>query len=334
MRGSISAWETLKITPERISNDTLYFIYQNAETSTEGKLYLGQKLISGVGDGSFSGDININDIGDVYIDDETLADKQILVYNDTTEQWENTSLSTIINTAVGIMQGATAAADGASGLVPVPRAGDQDKFLKGNGTWSTINIPTFNSDVFSLNNNELNLQGYGLAQVGAVPIKTNNGLEWSTGLVGTLDRQITTLEKLRNQLNGTDPEPISYSTIYMVPNGNDSMSANKYDEYMVIGDNLELLGTFGEVNLANYVPYTVFDTTISSLEDILNDHENAQTGETDLGLVSRVTIIENNYVTKAQIGDLNTLILSDSNTTLVEEVNTINERLKWHNLTA
>jgi len=107
MRGSVSAWETLKTTPEKISDDTLYFIYRNAQTSTEGKLYLGQKLISGVGDGSFSGDISINDIGDVYIDDETLSDKQILVYNDTTEQWENASLSTIINTAVGIMQGAT-----------------------------------------------------------------------------------------------------------------------------------------------------------------------------------------------------------------------------------
>jgi hypothetical protein len=30
MRGSVSAWETLKLTPEKISNDTLYFIYQNA----------------------------------------------------------------------------------------------------------------------------------------------------------------------------------------------------------------------------------------------------------------------------------------------------------------
>ena len=123
MRGSVAAWEALKLTPNKISNDTLYFIYQNAETSTDGKLYLGLKLISGVGSGS-TGDININDIGDVYIDNEILADKQILVYNETTEQWENTSLSTIINTAVGVMQGATASAAGISGLVPVPQAGD------------------------------------------------------------------------------------------------------------------------------------------------------------------------------------------------------------------
>ena len=41
MRGSIAAWNILKTTPENISNDTLYFIYENAETSTDGKLYLG-----------------------------------------------------------------------------------------------------------------------------------------------------------------------------------------------------------------------------------------------------------------------------------------------------
>lgn len=328
MRGSISAWETLNLTPERISDDTLYFIYENAELSTEGKLYLGQKLISGSGSGD---SININDIGDVYIDDEALNDKQILVYNDTTQRWENTSLSTIINTAVGIMHGATSVADGSYGLVPTPHAGDQNKFLRGDGNWATINTPTFNSEIFVLNNGEVSLAGYGMAAVGTVPIKTNNGIEWSSSLVGKLNRQITTLEKLQNQLNGTDPDPISEDTIYMVLKDS-TASPNKYDEYMVIGNSLELLGSFGEVNLNNYVTTTVFNNTVQSLENILNDHPNAQTGETDLGLISRVTTIENNYVTQAQIGDLTTLLHTGNNTTLVEEVNTINERLKWHSL--
>lgn len=34
--------------------------------------------------------------------------------------------------------GATATEDGTSGLVPKPEAGDQDKFLKGDGTWGTV----------------------------------------------------------------------------------------------------------------------------------------------------------------------------------------------------
>lgn len=332
MRGSTTAWATLKQTPSQISDDTLYFIYENAQTSTEGKLYLGQKLISGAGNsGSVSGNININDIGDVYIDDESLSDAQILVYNDTTEQWENTSLSTIIGTAIGTMQGATSLTDGAAGLVPVPRAGDQRKFLRGDGAWVTIDIPTFNSDVFVLDNNEVNLQGYNLAPTGAIPIKTSNGIEWSTNLVGKLNRQITTLEKLQNQLNGIDPDPINEDTIYMVLNSNSS--PNRYDEYMIIGNTLELLGAFGQVDLTNYVTTTTFNTTVSSLNQILNDHEDPVTGETEYGLISRVTNIENNYITQSQqIGDLSTLLFSDNNTTLVEEVNTINERLKWHDL--
>lgn len=332
MRGSTSAWENLLTTPERISDDILYFIYQNAQTATEGKLYLGKKLISGVGNGgSISGDINLSDLGDIFIDEEMLSDKQILVYNDTSERWENTSLSTIINTAVGVMQGATAITNGVSGLVPVPSAGDQNKFLKGNGTWTTINLPTFNAEIFSLNNDEVSLQNYNLALVGSVPIKTRNGIEWSTALTGTLNRQITTLEKLQNQLNGTDPDPLDENTIYMVANNN-SESSNRYDEYMIINNTLELLGSFGEVNLTNYVTNTVFNTAVQSLENILNDQINEQTGETEYGLISRVTTIENNYVSKAQIGDLNNLLLSNNNTTLVEEVNTINERLKWHDI--
>lgn len=35
-----------------------------------------------------------------------------------------------------VMTGATASTDGAKGLVPKPFAGDQDKYLKGDGTWA------------------------------------------------------------------------------------------------------------------------------------------------------------------------------------------------------
>lgn len=36
------------------------------------------------------------------------------------------------------MTGATASTDGISGLVPVPVAGDQLKFLRGDGSWATV----------------------------------------------------------------------------------------------------------------------------------------------------------------------------------------------------
>lgn len=43
--------------------------------------------------------------------------------------------------AVTEMTGATADTDGASGLVPAPAAGDEGKFLRGDGTWGEIDIP-------------------------------------------------------------------------------------------------------------------------------------------------------------------------------------------------
>ena len=40
------------------------------------------------------------------------------------------------------MTGATASADGTAGIVPAPEAGDQGKYLKGNGTWAAIPVFT------------------------------------------------------------------------------------------------------------------------------------------------------------------------------------------------
>ena len=329
IRGSIEAWELLNQTPNRIDDDTLYFIYASVENPREGKLYLGQKLISGVGS---DGIININDIGDVYINDSTLADRQILIYNDTTQRWENTSLSMIIENPIGEMSGATENTNGSSGLVPAPSAGDQDKFLSGDGTWKLIAVPSFNDDVFSVVNNEVTLNGFGLAPVGSLPIKTSNGIEWSTATPGTLNKRVTTLEKLQAQISGEDDEPLDANAIYMVANGNSPDSTNCYDEYIIVGGHLELLGTFGTVDLVNYVTIPTFHTAISSLEEILNDTFDEDTGKTNLGLISRVDLIEQTYITRQEIGDLNSLILSEGNTTLVEEVNTISDRLKWHEL--
>lgn len=40
--------------------------------------------------------------------------------------------------ADNIFVGATSAAPGSKGLVPQPQAGDDTKFLKGDGTWATV----------------------------------------------------------------------------------------------------------------------------------------------------------------------------------------------------
>lgn len=333
IRGSVTAWETLNLTPQNIDDDTLYFIYESAQNTKEGKLYLGQKLISGTG-GNSSGVININDIGDISIGNEVpLSDAQILVYNDTSQKWENASLSTIINTAIGSMRvfsGATENMPGLSGIVPAPPAGAQDKFLKGDGSWDFTPRHSFDNNVFDVLNNVVSLSGFSAAAANTIPVKSNDGgIRWTTMATGQLNRTITTLEKLQAQLAGTDPDPIDENTIYMVANSNDPSSNNAYDEYMIINNRLERLGTFGQVDLTNYVQVPTFNTAIGTLNDTLYDTTDENTGEIIPGLVSRVNTLETGFV---QIGNLNTLVLSPGNTTLVDEVNTLGDRMKWHEL--
>ena len=49
------------------------------------------------------------------------------------------------NTTYSAFKGATASAAGGSGLVPAPAQGDQDKFLKANGTWATPPNTTYSN---------------------------------------------------------------------------------------------------------------------------------------------------------------------------------------------
>lgn len=49
-----------------------------------------------------------------------------------------------LNSATAVMTGASISGDGAKGLVPKPVTGDQDKYLKGDGTWATVSSgPTY-----------------------------------------------------------------------------------------------------------------------------------------------------------------------------------------------
>lgn len=119
-------------------NDTLYFVTEVNKNT--GKLYLGEKIIS---DGSAGGNIDltqtsINDFKDVVIG-AGVKDGDVLVYED--GLWINKPMAEAI---VSIMTGATADTRGQAGLVPAPQAGDQDKFLRGDGQWTTVvsQLPT------------------------------------------------------------------------------------------------------------------------------------------------------------------------------------------------
>ena len=289
IRSSAAAWANLLLTPAKIDDDTLYFIYEASDT-TKGKLYLGQRLISGVEEGD-SSSVNISDIGGIYIDDETLGNKQILVYNEANDQWENTPLSDIIGEAVSVMTGATAAADGVAGLVPQPKADQQMNFLRGDGTWASINTPSFDSSVLISNDqNQITLTGIEQAAIGTIPVKTTNGIEWRQQSSEQLNRTIVTMEQLNDLIAN---EEYDANTIYMVSKSNVEDNSDCYDEYLVINNQAERLGTFGAVNLSDYVTNTVFENRVGNLENILNDKTDSETGNLTPGLVTRFETLEN-----------------------------------------
>lgn len=56
----------------------------------------------------------------------------------------STSTQTTKDTEYSVFRGATNSADGSNGLVPAPKSGKQDSFLKGDGTWGTPENTKYN----------------------------------------------------------------------------------------------------------------------------------------------------------------------------------------------
>lgn len=128
MRGTQALYNSLATK----DSDTLYFVYESAGSET-GKLYLGNKLISGSSSNP-SGNISLADVADIALNGQT--DGDLLVYDEAKGKWVNMPVAEALS--VPVMTGATATDNGISGLVPVPVAGDQLKFLRGDGTWATV----------------------------------------------------------------------------------------------------------------------------------------------------------------------------------------------------
>lgn len=117
--------------------DTLYFIAE--PTASEGCLYLGNKLIAGNGE-SNSGDLSellsLNDLSDVIVNSLDLADASFLIYDKSQQAWVNCSKEALV------FGGSSSLSNGAAGLVPAPQAGEENKFLRGDGQWADPPVVT------------------------------------------------------------------------------------------------------------------------------------------------------------------------------------------------
>jgi hypothetical protein len=134
LRGTPTAYAAL---PEKDA-DTLYFIV--AKDATVGKLYLGNILVAG--GVNAEGDNIVDSLGElVDVNLAGLKTGQVLGFNGT--EWVPTTLPEAVTGSV--MAGATATTAGTSGYVPAPQAGDENKFLRGDGSWA--DVPTTNVDL-------------------------------------------------------------------------------------------------------------------------------------------------------------------------------------------
>lgn len=114
--------------------DCLYFISEQG--ATQGSLYLGEKLISG----SITSNISLSNLEDILLG-ENITSNSLLIYDADQGKWVNKPFSEIFGDITGDlieMVGATSDRDGLSGTVPKPLAGDQNKFLRGDGTWAEV----------------------------------------------------------------------------------------------------------------------------------------------------------------------------------------------------
>ena len=299
------------------SSDTLYFVSDNDST---GRLYLGAKLIGGADGGASS----LTELADIAIDQ--LGDNQVLVYNSDEGKWENAS----IYTAIGVMTGATASTAGQSGLVPVPAAGDNNKFLRGDGTWSQVlpNFSAVNADSVLHVDNTGNLewasvgdlQSELVSEVSSLQSVVTNNIYTKTEVDNAIAAAAFLKRRIVNSVQDIDTDAADADQyIYMVRNDN-AAGNNLYNEYLVINGVPELISSgTGSVDLTGYVTTGDLNTALTNKE------------------ISILQSVASNYVTLTQynseVGDLSQLTITQNNgNTLVDQVNDLTDRLTWYEL--
>lgn len=252
-RGTIAAYNRLS----KKDKNTLYFIYDNDDT-TRGSLYLGDRLISAnVGSGSSIG--ALSDLQDTLITETHTGD---FLVQDSSGKWKNVPLEEVIN------------------------------LIKNAETASLLNIDESQFS-FTPVSGELSLKGFSSASTGMVPVKDNNDeLSW-TSLPPDLSGQVTNLEtelaKVKTDLEAVDgkilnanhlkyeviqnlDEALNENTVYLHPSTSQTDN-NTYDEFMFVNGSLERLGSFAP-DLSQYVTTAQFNNTVGNLDELLSYRDN------------------------------------------------------------
>lgn len=348
-RGTLASYNRLS----RKDADTLYFIY-DADDESRGSLYLGDRLIGGVG-GS-GGVNNLSELSDVIISAAHTGD--FLVLN-SDGKW----------TSVGASDVAQSILDAGGNFVSI----DEKEFQ------------------FNAVDGKLEIKGYAEASTGMMPVKSVSGIIWQaapTGLetrVGDLESAMSEAQSdisdLQTGLSGVDSKiataiaEVNHLTYKVITNLNQATDANviylysngssdpsdRYNEYMLIDGSLELLGSFG-IDLSGYM--TIEDaeaalnskasaSDVTSLQGRVESLESAISGLSGLSttvnnlsttvssLSGRIDTLENgDFVTHTEfntvvgsLSDLNGVMNNlNSDATITDNIIDIYERLTWQEI--
>ena len=200
LRGTVTAYNNLA----NKDKDTLYFITENKD-STTGKLYLGSVELSGsINESGIIG--YLNELKDV--DTAGAVQNNILGFNGT--EWVPMDVNALVQ--VSVMGGANADVAGTAGLVPAPAAGEENYFLRGDGSWAPITKHSVQIFEIELNENEahedaiIRAVGEAIPVVGDFVIIKNanerisyiyNGIAW----IALNNEYLTYINELKESIN-------------------------------------------------------------------------------------------------------------------------------------
>ena len=297
-RGSEAAYESLK-NNNRLESDALYFVYDRLHPEEGGLLYLGEVLIGGAGNGSSIS--ALNDLSDVSAANP--LNGVILQYQSSSQSWTTVSPTEIL---------------------PIVDSGSQRGTETVQQTLTRIDSTPLEGDIVFVDN---------------VPY-IYNGTTWQLLVGQDMEDRVTAIETTLQSIDGriaeaiADANHLSYQVVQSLPavenadnnvvylvRNNESTGDNLYDEYMLVGNNLEKIGGF-TANLNNYVTTNTFNSTVGDLQDSIANLES--------NFDDYVTLTKYGN----EIGDISDLRTEtgDNTITVIDEIINIDGRLRWNEL--
>lgn len=150
--------------------------------------------------------------GKIYVD----------ITTSTSYRWGGSSYISITN-PIDVFTGATSSTAGVAGIVPAPAAGDEVKFLRGDATWQTINIPSQDAYVLS--------GAYGSGNKTWVSTLTKNGSTAAgTSTVPTASTSVYGITSLSSATNSSAEDvaatPKAVKAAYDLANGKSTVAVS------------------------------------------------------------------------------------------------------------